>query len=400
MNRRVIGLLSLGHGAVDTYSGALPMLLFVLRPTLHLSYAMIGVASVLFTLTSSVVQPAFGYLSDRYQLAGLLPIGCLLCAGGMSMAALGLPFPLMLALIAVSGLGSALYHPEAAKTAAFFSGTRRGSGMSLFSVGGNIGFALGPSLLLFFLAALHSAAPLAMLGYGVAMTALLWARTGQMRRGIAARIATETAPAEPIRWGSMLRVIGVVMLRSWIHMGLVYFLPFWAARTGGGIGTGAYVSAFLFAGALGTLVGGPLADRWGRKRVMLLSLAPLTPLLLLFLALRGLPALCVIALCGFLIIASFSVTVVIAQELMARNVGMASGLTTGFAIGMGGLGVLGIGSLADHLGLGAALLFIALLPLPSLALASLIREAPRGPRVQPAQANVSAEGALRRSAAR
>ena len=377
MNRRMIALLSLGHGTVDVYSGALPMLLFVLRPTLHLSYAMVGAASVLFTLTSSVVQPVFGYLSDRRRIPGLLPIGCLLCACGISVAGFGAPYPLLLALIAVSGLGSALYHPEATKTTAYFSGERRGSGMSLFSVGGNVGFALGPGLLLLLLAHLRAAWPFALIAYGSLIAFVLWAASGRMRRGVAASTAAAAPiPAEPVAWGSVIRILAVVMLRSWVHMGLVYFLPYWAARTAGGIGTGTYVSAFLFSGALGTLVGGPLADRWGRKRVVLLSLAPLTPLLLLFLALRGAPALGVIALCGFLIIASFSVTVVMSQELMARNIGMASGLTTGFAIGMGGLGVLGVGALADHIGLGGALLFIALLPLPALGLATLIRESP------------------------
>lgn len=382
MNRRMIALLSLGHGTVDVYSGALPMLLFVLRPTLHLSYAMIGAASVLFTLTSSVVQPAFGYLSDRWRIPGLLPIGCLLCACGISVAGFGAPYPLLLALIAVSGLGSALYHPEATKTTAYLSGERRGSAMSLFSVGGNIGFALGPGLLLLLLAHLRAAWPLALIAYGTLIAVVLWAASGRLRRGVAEYVATgaPAAPAEPVAWGSIIRILAVVMLRSWVHMGLVYFLPYWAARTAAGIGTGTYVSAFLFSGALGTLVGGPLGDRWGRKRIVLLSLAPLTPLLLLFLALRGGPALAVIALCGFLIIASFSVTVVMSQELMARNIGMASGLTTGFAIGMGGLGVLAVGALADHIGLSGALLFIAFLPLPALALATLIVEAPARPR--------------------
>ena len=377
MNRRAIGLLSLGHCTVDIYAGALPMLLFVLRPSLHLSYAMIGVASVLFTITSSVVQPIFGYLSDRWRLTLALPIGCLLCAGGISAAAYRPAYAVLLLLIGVAGLGSALYHPEAAKTVAFFSGVRRGSGMSLFSVGGNIGFAAGPGLLLFLTGRLHGVAPLVLLAGGAAMAAVLWRASAGLGHGVARAEAAALRATEPIDWPGVLKIIAVVTLRSWIHMGLVYYLPYWAARTAGGVGAGSYVSAFLFAGALGTLVGGPVGDRFGRRLVVRLSLLPLTPLLLLFLALRGVPALAVIALCGFLIIASFSVTMVMSQELMARKVGMASGLTNGFAIGMGGLGVLAIGALADHYGLDRAFLFIALLPLPTLALAAFLPDAGR-----------------------
>lgn len=372
MNKRVIALLSLGHGTVDVYSGALPMLLFLLRPSLHLSYAMVGAASVLFTITSSVVQPLFGYLSDRWRLSWLLPVGCILCAGGISLAGFGAAYPLLLLMIGIAGLGSAFYHPEAAKIVAYFSGTRRGTGMSYFSVGGNVGYAIGPGLLLLVLSHLHRMGPPLLFAGGALITVLLWRAAGRLNRGVAQHVAARTGPAEPIAWRAMLRIIGVVTLRAWLHNGLVYFLPYWAARTAGGTGAGTFVSAMLFSGALGTLVGGPLGDRWGRKRVVLLSLSPLTPLLLAFLALRGWPALAVIALCGFLIIASFSVTVVMSQELMSRHVGMASGLTNGFAIGMGGLGVLAIGTLADHFGLTQAMYVIALLPLPTLALATTL----------------------------
>lgn len=380
MDSRFITLLSLGHFTVDVYSGALPMLLFLLRPSLHLTYAMIGIASVLFTLTSSIIQPLFGYLSDRRHLTALLPLGCLLCATGLSLAGFGVSYPVLLLLIVVSGLGSALFHPEATKMTAYFSGTRRSSAMSLFSVGGNLGFAAGPGLLLLARGHTHGAAPFLLLSGGAAMTVVLWLTVAHAGRVVQQRAAADSAPAAPTDWRSIAKIILVVAFRSWVYTGLVYFLPYWAARTGGGAGTGLYVSAFLFAGGLGTLVGGPLADRWGRKAVLLLSIAPLTPLLILFLALRGVPALVAITLCGFLIIASFSVTVVMSQELMARSIGMASGLVTGFAMGMGGVGALTIGAVADHIGLDHALLLIAFLPVPALIVAALV---PAMPRVTP-----------------
>jgi FSR family fosmidomycin resistance protein-like MFS transporter len=155
-------------------------------------------------------------------------------------------------------------------------------------------------------------------------------------------------------------------------MGLVFFLPYWAAKAGAGLGAGAFVSAFLFAGVAGTLAAGPLADRFGPRRVLLLTILPLTPLLLLFLALKDVPALVVIAVTGALVISSFSITVVMAQQLMTKHQGMAAGLSNGFASGIGGLGVLVTGALADRFGLTAALLTLAILPLPAIWLTIIL----------------------------
>ncbi|MDB5078070.1 MAG: sugar phosphate permease [Chloroflexi bacterium] len=369
MNRRVIGLLSLGHLTVDVYAGVLPVLLYLLRPTLHLSYLMIGVASLLFTITSSVIQPIFGYLSDRRHIAELLPIGCVLCAFGICAASLGPSFPVLLLLIAVSGCGSALYHPEGAKTAAFFSGDQRASGMSLFSVGGSIGYACGPGAFLVLHDVVHGFAPYALFAFGLIVAVRLAMACAPLRRGVALHLATRSDVHEPVAWGVVAAVLGIVAIRGWLHMGLVFFLPYWAGKAGAGLSAGAFVSGFLFAGVVGTLAAGPLADRFGPRRVLILSIAPLTPLLFLFLAVQGIPALVVIGITGALVISSFSITVVMAQQLMTKHQGMAAGLSNGFASGIGGLGVLVTGALADHVGLTASFLTLAVLPLPAIWLA-------------------------------
>src|SRR5512136_358356 len=143
-NLKVLLLLSSGHLVTDLYQGALPVILPFLKAKLMLSYTATGVILLVGTLTSSVIQPLFGYISDRKEKPVLLPLGCL-CAGlGFSMLAFPTSFALVVPLVILSGLGIASYHPEGFKTAHFFTGEKKVTGMSIFSVGGNLGIALGP----------------------------------------------------------------------------------------------------------------------------------------------------------------------------------------------------------------------------------------------------------------
>ena len=366
MNRRVISLLSFGHLTVDVCAGALPTLLFVVRPTLHLSYFLVGLASLAFTLTSSVIQPLFGYLSDRKHMAELLPIGCLLCSFGLCAAIRAPSFLILLALISLSGCGSALYHPEAAKTAAFFSGDRRASAMALFSVGGSIGYACGPGVFLLLNDHAHRAAPFVLFAFGCAVMIWLATACAPLRRGIALQLAKRTDVQGTVAWPVLVAVLSIVAIRAWVQSGLVLYLPYWVQRTGDGISPGFFVSAFLFSGVAGTLAVGPLADRFGARRVLVLSMLPLTPLLLLFLLLHGFPSLVLVAVFGACLLSTFSITVVMAQELISHRQGMAAGLSNGFASGIGALGSLATGAMADHLGLTTSFVFLSLLPLLAL----------------------------------
>jgi len=148
-NLKVLLLLSSGHLVTDIYQGALPVILPFLKAKLMLSYTATGAILLVGTLTSSIIQPLFGYISDRREKPLLLPLGCLCAALGFSMLALPSSFSLVLPLVVLSGLGIASYHPEGFRTAHFFTGKRKVTGMSIFSVGGNLGFAIGPLLALF-----------------------------------------------------------------------------------------------------------------------------------------------------------------------------------------------------------------------------------------------------------
>lgn len=382
MNKKLLGLLGTGHAVTDINQGALTVILTFFT---HLSQLQVGAAMLAFNLSSSVIQPLFGIFSDRFRAAWLIPVGCLLA--GLGMAATGFTggyLPLLLAVL-VSGLGVAAYHPEGSKFARFASGERKASGMSLFSVGGNFGFAAGPILagLFYKLAGLHGTAGFLVLG-GV-MAILLWANLPAIMRTQAAEpvptakgVSNPSSNKAPEGVGKALvpviLLVLVVIMRSWTHLGIVTFLPQYYVRYLHHTNTyaAAVVSLFLLAGAFGTLVGGPLADRWGLKTMIILSMGMLIPLVCLLSILKGVWLILIVALAGFVTISTFAVTVVFGQELLPQNVGLASGLTLGFGIGMGGVGTTLLGGVADHWGLPAAFHVMIIFPVIGLLLTLLL----------------------------
>ncbi|MEW5763068.1 MAG: MFS transporter [Bacillota bacterium] len=380
MHILVIWLLSLGHLVVDTGQGIIPVLLPVLKHDFHLSYAAVGAVTLVTNLSSSVVQPLFGVLSDRVPSRWLLPAGCLLTALGLVLAGCAPHYAFVLLGVFLSGLGIAGYHPEGSRNTFFVARGGRAASMAVYALGGNVGFALGPLLATALLAPWGRSG---VAGYLVpaALTALLlWlalpAVAGAARereeayRQVTARCrASGEAPAR-VPWGAVGLLTGVVTLRSFIHAGVVNYIPLYFTSHLGlpDAYGGRLLTVFLLAGALGTLTGGPFADRWGRRRLLLLSFLTALPLLALFPRTAGLWQVALLFGAGFAVIASFPVTVVLAQELMPQNVGLASGLMLGFAVGMGGVGAPLLGAVADHWGVPAALDVIALLPIPAFLL--------------------------------
>jgi FSR family fosmidomycin resistance protein-like MFS transporter len=293
----------------------------------------------------------------------------------MAFTGLSINYGTLLGAALLSGLGVAAYHPEGSKFARYASGTRKGTGMALFSVGGNLGFAAGPVLagLLYGLAGLHGS--LGFLAISGAMALLLWAGlptiTAEEDSGGAAR----SQAAGGVRPGAramipVVLLVLVVIMRSWVHMGLVTFLPQYYVHYlhQGEAYAAAVTSIFLFGGVFGTLAGGPAADRWGLKSVIIASMILTIPLLLLFNHLSGIWVTVAAALAGFAVISTFSVTVVLGQEMLPNNVGLASGLMLGFGIGMGGVGTTLLGWVADHRGLPAVFETMIIFPVLGLIL--------------------------------
>lgn len=223
-NTRVLGLLALGHLVVDMNQGSLAPLLPFLKAVFGLSYAASGAILLVANMTSSVVQPVFGYLADRATRRWLLPWAVLLSATGVALAGLASSYGGLLALVVVSGLGVAAYHPEGYRTANQVAGDRKATGLSLFSIGGNIGIALGPPAVTFLVPRFGLPGTLGLLGPGLLVAALLATVLPTLiappAKGATARAAR--AGGRDMR-GAMALLIGVVTVRSWTQLGLVTY---------------------------------------------------------------------------------------------------------------------------------------------------------------------------------
>ena len=376
-DRRALATLAAGHACADMAQGAIPALLPFLIDQRGISYGAAGALILVTSVGSSAIQPLFGLGSDRLALPWLMPLGVFLAGLGIALVGLTSSYPATAAAVALSGLGVASFHPEAARFANQVSGDRRGRGMSLFSLGGNAGFALGPILVtpLVLLLGLHGTLLLAVIPTIVA--AVLARELGRLR-AVAAEKSAHVAGsvAEDDRdeddWNAFARLGGVIALRSGVYFGLQAFVPLWFIHhlgTGEGAGNAA-LTAMLVAGAAGTYAGGRVVDRLGRRRLVVGSTAITIPVLVaLVVAPSPLPAGLLTALAGFLIILTFSITVVMSQEYLPNRLGLASGVSLGLAIGVGGIAAALMGVVADAVGLRTVMWLIVALAVPMVLLA-------------------------------
>ena len=364
--------LSSGHLATDFANGALPALLPFFVEKFDLSYTLAAAAVLASAVSSSIVQPLFGLWSDRRGAIWLLPGGVAVAGLGIALASVAPTYSLVLVCVVVSGLGVAAFHPEGSKFAAFVGGRRRASAMSLFSIGGNLGFALGPIVATPLVLAFGLAGGLLLavpcFAVAVALVALApFLGTFAPERG------REAGSEEPDRLGALLLLLGVIAFRSVSWFGLITFVPLWEVSLGHSKAHGNHLlSLMLLAGGLGTLAAGPLADRLGRRPVLLASTAATGPLILVFVIIGGIPGAIALAGVGISVVGTFGVTMVMSQEYLPRHIGMASGLSIGLSIGLGGVGAVALGAVADSVDLRVALYVAAASALVALALAAVL----------------------------
>jgi FSR family fosmidomycin resistance protein-like MFS transporter len=371
LDRRALAMLGAGHLCIDLCQGAVPALLPFLARERGYSYAALGALLLFSTIGSSIIQPAFGILSDRFARPWLMPGGLALATTGIGLAGPAPTYGLTAAAVVVSGLGVAAFHPEGAKFAGLASRERRGRGMSLFTVGGNAGFAIGPLLTTPLVLVFGLAGTLALALLPLTAAIVLARELPRLRRLEESRPA-RAATAGSDDWGAFTRLSALIAARSVVHFGLQAFVPaFLVAELATSDATGnAALTLFLAMGAVGTLVGGGLVDRWGARTVLVGTMvAILPPLLLLPLVGEVAAAIALVGGIGFFTIASFSVTVVLGQAYLPSRVGLASGVTLGLAIGLGGVSATGLGVVADAWGLHAVLWTIAAAPVPAILLA-------------------------------
>jgi MFS transporter, FSR family, fosmidomycin resistance protein len=383
LDKRAMTLLSAGHLGTDFANGALPALLPFLVDRFGLSYTLAATLMLASAVSSSVIQPLFGLWSDRRGAIWLLPAGVGVAGIGIALAADAPSYWLVLLLVVVSGVGVAAYHPEGSKFAAYASGRRRASGMSAFSIGGNVGFALGPIVATPLVVAFGLRGGLLLALPCLAIAAALLAAV-RFLGGFApnAEQRARQAAGEDRR-GAMAFLLGVIAFRSLAWFGLVTFVPLWEVSLGHSKAHGNHLLALmLLTGGLGTIVAGPLADRLGRRPVLLASLVATGPLILVFVVVGGIPGAVALALVGACVIGTFGVTMVMSQEYLPRHIGMASGLSIGLSIGLGGVAAVALGALADAVDLRAALYVCAAAPLVALALALPLPSSRPGRRLQ------------------
>jgi FSR family fosmidomycin resistance protein-like MFS transporter len=316
------------------------------------------------TISSSLVQPLFGLWSDRRGALWLIPGGILLAAVGVGGAAVSHEYALVVLLVFAGGLGVAAFHPEGAKFAAYASGLKRASGMSYFNIGGNTGYALGAFVtgqLVVWLGLIGGL--LAMVP--VVAASIVLARQLRRLAGLARdRGSSPAVPDGEDRRGAMALLGAVIALRSVTWFTLLAFVPLWIVSKGHSKADGGRVLfLMLLAGALGTLLLGPVADRFGLRRTLVVTQAALAPLVLVFVFVGGAAGLVALMLVGVCVVGTFGVTMVLSQLYLPRHVGMASGLAVGLAMGIGGVAAVVLGAVADTIDLRTALVISAAAPL-------------------------------------
>jgi FSR family fosmidomycin resistance protein-like MFS transporter len=386
MNRPALGKLSAGHGAVDFASGAIPALIPFLVAEFDLDYAAAGVLMLAVMASSSLVQPLFGLWSDRRGALWLLPGGLALAAIGTALVTVAPSYWAVVVATIIAGIGVAAYHPEGAKFAAYASSSRRASGMSLFNVGGNLGYALAPivvtPLVLWF--GLGGGALIAVPGLLVAIVltrALPQFASLRPAGGVMRGASGET------RVGAMIILVGVILLRSVAWFALLTFVPLWIVSQGGTEGEGnRELSLMLIAGVVGTLVLGPVADLFGLRRTLLVTQAALLPLILVFLEIGGMAGTLALMGVGFCVVGTFGITIVLSQLYLPHQTGMASGLSVGMAMGIGGIAAVALGGLADAVDLETALVTAAAAPAIGVVFCALLPSPRSGLSPEPAVA--------------
>ena len=361
-------LMAATHFAVDGYSNIFAPLLPLLIPHLDLSLAAAGTLTMCFQLAASVSQLGFGHLADRWRPRVLLLAGPLVCVTMLSLIGLA-PSAFVLGLILVAGgLGGSAFHPPAAALVHRLAGYRQGFAMALHITGGSLGFSLGPLLF---------APVIQRVGLEwspiVALPGLAWLTLCLRRiptfeaheeRGDGG-LATLRPYAAPLAL-----LYGVVVLRTLASLSFATFVPVMLTRRGLSVTAAAVaVSFYLFGSSVGGFLGGPLADRFGAKRVIALSLVLAVPFLVAAPLLHGWAFIAVLGVGGFFLQSTLPVNVTFGQQLAPVSAATVSSLMMGFAWGTGGLAVPLVGMLADRLDVGPTLMIMGLLPLAAAACA-------------------------------
>lgn len=372
---RILFIIGFCHLLNDSIQSVIPAMFPILEKSMGLSFTQLGMITFALNIVSAIMQPIFGFAIDKKPFPFALPIGLSITMVGVLGLAFAPRYELILLSVLFIGLGSAIFHPEGSRVANLAAGSRRGLAQSIYQVGGNSGQALAPLITALILV------PLGQVGAAwfsvvaaLAVVLLIYIATWYAKRLQIERISHSRQNNQSGKddhaitkavWISLSIILFLIFARSSYISGMTNYYAFYAIEQYSLTikQSQYYLFAFLVAGALGTFFGGPLADRFGKKNVILLSMIASAPLTILIPFVPSIAAFILLVLSGFILMLNFSVTVVYAQDLIPGKIGTMSGLTVGFAFGMGAVGSIGLGYLADLIGLSHMLMITGCLPL-------------------------------------
>ncbi len=373
----ILFAISFVHLLNDSMQAVIPAIFPILEKSMNLTFTQLGWIAFTLNITSSIMQPVIGWYTDRTTSPYLLPFGMMASLVGMLGIAFADSFYLIIISVIGIGLGSAVFHPEGSRVAYMAAGNRRGLAQSIYQVGGNTGTSLAPVMTALVFVPLGQFGAVWFTSLAAVAIFVLFYISGWYAKQLIhfPRVKKQTGEKKAIDKkrknqviGAMALLVFLVFARSWYFSGIGNYYQFYLIHDYGLSIRQAQVYLFVFmaSGVLGTFFGGPIADRLGKRNMIFWSMVGTAPLALL-LPHAGLWAVIpLFFMIGFILNTSFSVTVVYAQELVPGRIGMVSGLIVGLAFGMGALGSVVLGKIADLTSISNTMLLISFLPLLGL----------------------------------
>ncbi|MCM3114138.1 MFS transporter [Neobacillus sp. MER 74] len=371
---KILFIIGLCHLLNDAIQAVVPAMFPILEKSMGLSFTQLGIIAFSLNMVSSVMQPIVGFITDKKPMPYALPVGLTFTLVGI----LGLGFASSFGLIVLSvlfiGLGSAVFHPEGSRVAYMAAGNRRGLAQSIYQVGGNTGQALAPLITALILV------PLGQIGASwftvvaaLAVILLVYIANWYHQRLIVSpnvlkkkksSAGTNKGLTKEVKT-TLVLILLLIFARTWYTSGITNFYTFYAIKEYSLTikQSQLFLFAFLVSGAVGTFFGGPLSDRFGKKTIITISMLMTVPFSILIPYTPPTLAFIFLIITGFILMTSFSVTVVYAQELVPGKIGTMSGLTVGLAFGMGAISSVGLGYIADWIGLQSMIRWLGVLPI-------------------------------------
>lgn len=372
----ILAAITFSHFLNDTIQSLLPSIYPILKASLGLSFTQLGLITLVLMLTASLLQPLVGLAMDRRPLPYSLAVGMGFSLIGLLLLSMAHTFGFVVAAAGLVGVGSAVFHPESSRVARLASGGQHGMAQSLFQVGGNVGSSIGP-LLAAFLVVPRGQSALAWCSLLAFVAIVVLSRIGRWYQGQGAAVRPSSsgrtaAPSAVVSRATVARAIAILIAlifsKYFYLASLTSYYTFYLISRFHVSVQSAQVSLFLFLGsvAAGTIIGGPIGDRVGRKYVIWVSILGVFPFTLALPYANLVWTRILSVVIGLVLASAFSAIVVYAQELVPGRVGMISGLFFGFAFGMGGLGAAVLGRLADLTSIEYVYRLCAFLPLIGL----------------------------------